>query len=75
MSPEDGRPWQPIASAPLDRRVELRATYIPSEEAARNGSKRMELYGEGIWLYNAAEGPVFSGSQGHMPHSWREKAV
>jgi hypothetical protein len=33
----------------------------------------MELYGEGVWLYNTAEGPVFSGSQGHLPHSWREK--
>ncbi len=64
----NSRPWHSISSAPRNREIELRSTYIPSEEAARNGAKQIEQYGTGRWIY----GDVFSGMQGHSPHSWRE---
>jgi hypothetical protein len=64
--------WKPIATAPRDREIELRSTYVPSAEAARNGSRQREQYGTGRWLYDSKNGPVFSGMQGHYPHSWRD---
>ena len=69
---EKGNLWRPIATAPRDREVELRSTYIPSAEAARNGARQLEQYGVGRWLYDAEDGPIFSGTQGVHPHSWRE---
>lgn len=59
--------WLPIATAPLDREIELRGEYIPSDEAARNGATRGAVYGTGRFLAG-----TWTNILGGKPTHWRE---
>lgn len=59
--------WQPIETAPKDsRQVFLAAYIIPSDAAARNGSKSHWTYGIGAYLWD----DQWSGILGSKPSHW-----
>lgn len=58
--------WQPIATAPKEEVVFLAVYIIPSEEAARNGSREFWDYGIGSHMY----GDKWSGILGGLPSHW-----
>ena len=66
----DEKEWQPIATAPKDREIELRGWYDPSTEAYRHGAHPGYTYGKGRWLW----GNHWSGILGAHPTHWREAA-
>lgn len=66
----DEREWQPIATAPKGRDIELRGWYEPSAEAHRHGARAGYTYGNGRWLF----GNHWSGIVGANPTHWREGA-
>ena len=66
--------WMPIETDPKDRSVKLKGRYIPSDEAARNGAKACDVFGEGRFLWNSRfyQHGLWSGILGGHPTQWSE---